>query len=150
MEATTMKFSDVNEKTWDGLRPFVDTCILPVTGLTGKELPWEATCALEDLRDALDLFEIPYKGRVLTYPALHYVTAASGTDAINLLCTLLKDNGFAFVILVSAKVELDELLASSNADLAFILTPQLLTESLPEHKKQIANQLMQLWTNSNS
>jgi 23S rRNA (pseudouridine1915-N3)-methyltransferase len=142
-----MKFSDINEKTWDDLRPFVDTCLLPVTGLTGNELPWEATCALEDLRDALDLFEIPYKGRVLTYPALHYVTEDRGVEQINELCAQLKKSGFAYVITVSAKAELEGILAQGNADLSFTLSPQLLTESLPVEKKRIAEQLMQLWTN---
>ncbi|WP_240413856.1 DUF2487 family protein [Paenibacillus periandrae] len=140
-----MKFSDVNEKTWEDLRPYVDTCLLPVTGITGAEQPWEATCALEDLRDALDMFEIPYKGRVLTYPALHYVHEDNGVDQVNAVCEKLKANGFAFVIVVSAKAELANVLAQSIADLAFTLTPDLLTESLPAEKKRIAEQLMLLW-----
>ncbi|MEK3915033.1 DUF2487 family protein [Paenibacillus sp. FSL H7-0331] len=144
-----MKFSDVNEKTWEDLRPYVDTCLLPVTGITGAEQPWEATCALEDLRDALDLFEIPYKGRVLTYPALHYVNEDSGLEQVNAVCAQLKTNGFAFVIVVSAKVELADVLTQSNADLAFTLTPDLLTESLPVEKKRIAEQLMLLWAGKN-
>jgi 23S rRNA (pseudouridine1915-N3)-methyltransferase len=144
-----MKFSDVNEKTWDDLRPYVDTCLLPVTGLRGKEQPWEVTCALEDLRDALDLFEIPYKGRVLTYPALHYVSEDNALEQINEVCSQLKENGFAFVIAISANANLADTLAQANTDLSFTLPPRLLTESLPTEKKQIADQLMQLWSSGN-
>ncbi|NHN28703.1 DUF2487 family protein [Paenibacillus agricola] len=144
-----MKFSDVNEKSWDDLRPYVDTCLLPVTGLTGNELPWEATCALEDLRDALDLFEIPFKGRVLTYPALHYLKGGDNMEQINALCAQLKGSGFKYVITVSAKAELEGVLAECDADLSFTLSPQTLTESLPVEKKRIAEQLMQLWTSNN-
>lgn len=64
-----MKFSDIEEQTWDELRPYLDTAVLPVTGLNGGETPWEATRELEYLRDALDLIEIPFKGRIVTYPA---------------------------------------------------------------------------------
>ncbi|SFK91362.1 Protein of unknown function [Paenibacillus sp. 1_12] len=144
-----MKFSDVNEKTWDDLRPYVDTCLLPVTGITGAEQPWEATCALEDLRDALDLFEIPYKGRVLTYPALHYVLGDSGLEHVNTVCAQLKASGFAFVVVVSANADLADLLSHTQADLAFTLTPDLLTESLPAEKKRIAEKLMLLWAGKN-
>ena len=59
-----------------GAATYLDTCLLPVTGLTGKESPVEAGDRLEQLRDLLDLLEIPYHGRTVTYPAWHYAEDA--------------------------------------------------------------------------
>ena len=67
-----MKFSDIEEQNWEQLAPYLDTCLLPLTGLDGTEKPWQATNALEKLRDFLDLIEIPFRGRIVTYPAAHY------------------------------------------------------------------------------
>jgi 23S rRNA (pseudouridine1915-N3)-methyltransferase len=141
-----MKFSDVNEQTWSDLRPYVDTCILPVTGLTGMEQPWAATRALEELRDVLDLFEIPYKGRVLTYPAYHYVSHENGLELLNLVCDQLKAGGFPYVVMVSANPQLRSLLAEVKADLNFTLPPELLIESLSETKQRISEGMTELWT----
>jgi 23S rRNA (pseudouridine1915-N3)-methyltransferase len=144
-----LRFSDVNEQTWKDLRPYVDTCLLPVTGLTGSEQPWEATRALEELRDALDLFEIPYKGRVLTYPAYHYVSAEGGLELLNKLCARLKESGFPYIVVVSANPELKNMLAALHADLAFTLPPELLADARSETKQRISEHLMQLWKDRN-
>jgi 23S rRNA (pseudouridine1915-N3)-methyltransferase len=96
-----MKFSDVNKDEWTELQPYLDTCLLPVTGLTGVEQPWQATEALEKLRDALELIEIPYKGRVVTYPALHYVEGVEIGEQINTLCSRLREAGFAYVVVLT-------------------------------------------------
>jgi 23S rRNA (pseudouridine1915-N3)-methyltransferase len=141
-----MKFSDVNERNWNELRPYVDTCILPITGLSGLEQPWQATRALEELRDALDLFELPYKGRVLTYPAYHYIQSDNGTASLNEICSRLKESGFPYVVAVSASSEHRNLLEGLHADLAFTLPPELLGKALPETKQQISEALMHLWT----
>ena len=67
-----MKFSEVEEATWSELSPYFDTCLIPYTGLSGKVCPIEATEALARLRDFMDLVEIPFKGRIITYPAVQY------------------------------------------------------------------------------
>src|SRR5690606_8279915 len=71
-----VKFSDIRESDWPQLAPWMDTCLLPVTGLAGTEAPHEAARRLEKLRDLLDLVEKPYRGRVVTYPAFQYLTSA--------------------------------------------------------------------------
>ncbi|GLX68958.1 DUF2487 family protein [Paenibacillus glycanilyticus] len=101
-----MKFSDIAKEQWDELRPYLDTCLLPVTGMTGLEQPHEARIALEQLRDVMDLVEIPFKGRIVTYPAMHY--GHGEAELINRTCQSLKGAGFRFVILISA-VSLNEL-----------------------------------------
>ncbi|TDF99365.1 DUF2487 family protein [Paenibacillus piri] len=142
-----MKFSDVEETAWDELRPYVDTCVLPVTGLTGSEQPWEATRALEQLRDALDCLEIPYKGRVLTYPAFHFITDEEcGSETLKRVCARLKNSGFRYLIVIGAKAELENILSESGADCALTLPPVMLNDSLPEVKRQIAQKLQQLWS----
>ncbi|ANY68891.1 hypothetical protein BBD42_22225 [Paenibacillus sp. BIHB 4019] len=110
-----MKFSDVQEEQWEELRPYLDTCMLPVTGMNGEEQPYEATAALEGLRDVMDLIEIPFKGRVVTYPALHYVGAHAAVDMINDVCASLRASGFRYIIVATASGKLD--LAHIQADL---------------------------------
>jgi 23S rRNA (pseudouridine1915-N3)-methyltransferase len=144
-----MKFSEAEQQTWSELQPYVDTCLLPVTGLTGTEQPWEAAEALERLRDALDCFEIPYKGRVMTYPAFHFTPdGADGTvEFLNGICKGLRAGGFRHILLISAKPELAPLLETVEADLAFTLPEELLSQSLPEVKQQVAEKLQHLWAN---
>ncbi|GMK46198.1 hypothetical protein PghCCS26_33270 [Paenibacillus glycanilyticus] len=98
-----MKFSDIAEQQWDELKPYLDTCLLPVTGMTGLEQPFEATLALEQLRDVMDLIEIPFKGRIVTYPAMHYMNEDSAGALVSKTCRSLKETGFRFVIVISAK-----------------------------------------------
>lgn len=106
-----MKFSEIGKEQWDELSPYLDTCLLPVTGMTGTEKPYEATERLEELRDMLDLVEIPFKGRVVTYPACHYLLdGAESARGVEAIVKRLKDSGFAYVILATASgmLKLDE------------------------------------------
>lgn len=114
-----MKFSDLSKEQWDELQPYLDTCLLPITGLSGEEAPWEAVVALERLRDVMDLIEQPYGGRVVTYPAVQY--AASNDEAelqrtVNGICERLKKHHFSHVIVVTAN-EAFEHVTFSAADL---------------------------------
>ncbi|MUT65462.1 DUF2487 family protein [Paenibacillus sp. NEAU-GSW1] len=96
-----MKFSDISAEQWEELRPYLDTCLLPVTGMTGDEQPYEATTALERLRDVMDLVEIPFKGRVVTYPAMHYTEKEQQSNVIDRMCERLKQSGFRFVVVAT-------------------------------------------------
>ncbi|GAA3405122.1 DUF2487 family protein [Paenibacillus hodogayensis] len=98
-----MKFSDIERADWEGLKPYLDTCLLPVTGLTGFEQPWEATQELEYLRDIMDCIEGPYKGRIVTYPAFHYVEGPGAAFMVNSVCQKLKGAGFRYVILITGQ-----------------------------------------------
>lgn len=103
-----MKFSDISLTDWDELQPYLDTCLLPVTGLNGTETPPEATIALENLRDLLDLIEVPFKGRVVTYPACHYTRdGESLAEALRQWITSLRNTGFKYVVLATASASLD-------------------------------------------
>ena len=98
----------MSRESWPELQPYVDTCLLPVTGLTGMESPWEATETLEKLRDVIDRVEIPFRGRIVTYPAVQY-GREDGLEAVDKLCLSLRESGFRFVIAVSAGLRLDGL-----------------------------------------
>lgn len=117
-----MKFSDIEESSWGELKPYLDTCILPLTGLDGTEAPWQVTRELERLRDRLDLLEIPYRGRVVTYPAVQYGRRDGAAEWINEICANLKRGGFRYVLLVTASDRFDkepleaDLLISPAAD----------------------------------
>jgi hypothetical protein len=98
-----MKFSEIRQDQWQDLRPYLDTCILPLTGLKGDEPPWKAADLLGRLGELLDLLETPFTGRIVTYPAVHYYTPQGGyAEAVNQICRSLKLAGFKYIILVSA------------------------------------------------
>lgn len=134
-----MKFSEIESSQWDELKPYLDTCLLPVTGLTGLESPAEATQALEDLRDIMDGIEIPFKGRVVTYPACHYTGEKEGHTVVEQLCASLKRTGFRYIIVVSARLTN---LAPASADLVFAPAP---TGEVPS-TEQIGQAIRSMWT----
>jgi 23S rRNA (pseudouridine1915-N3)-methyltransferase len=142
--ADAMKFSDVMKDQWDALQPYLDTCLLPVTGLTGSEQPWQATEALEKLRDALDLIEIPYKGRVVTYPALHYVDGADLSVQINTLATRLKEAGFSYVIVLTTIAD-SQSWTKQTVDEIFYIDMANWTADQAEIKTGISRGLQLLW-----
>ncbi|WP_426453600.1 DUF2487 family protein [Paenibacillus sp. S-38] len=146
-----MKFSEINEGQWEELRPYLDTCLLPVTGLTGAESPWQAARELEHLRDALDLLEIPFKGRTVTYPALHFTPAGDTVTLRSLLqqvCTGLRSEGFRYVVLVTAQPEevlSTEVLEAGGADRILRCPQQQLEQKGAEAKREAAGMLTDLW-----
>lgn len=138
-----MKFSEIEASSWEELRPYLDTCLIPVTGLTGNEQPYEVTEALERLRDVMDWIELPFKGRVLTYPSIQY-----GRDnilsQINEICQNVKLSGFTYIIVVSADVELpaDRI---ANADL-IVDSSWIKRFESHEAGAALGKQIQQMWT----
>jgi 23S rRNA (pseudouridine1915-N3)-methyltransferase len=113
-----MKFSEIAADRWPELRAYLDTCLLPVTGLKGDEPPWIATEALELLRDWLDPLEGPFRGRTVTYPAAHYLGEGDETSRrAEELCRSLKSGGFRFVVVVAPRTIFTQPVPS--ADLVF-------------------------------
>jgi hypothetical protein len=102
-----MKFSDFEVEQWEENRKFYDTCLLPFTGLSGSESPPETVRALERLRDFMDLVEIPFKGRIVTYPAIQY-GGEGYVDQINEVCRKVKSSGFQYVVVLTADIALQE------------------------------------------
>lgn len=113
-----MKFSEIEKERWAELAPYMDTCLVPVTGLTGKEPPWRATDALEQLRDAMDGLERRYVGRMVTYPAFHYIAGEHASGQLSALCRSLKESaGFTYVVLITADPSAALMRAPEGADL---------------------------------
>jgi 23S rRNA (pseudouridine1915-N3)-methyltransferase len=75
---------------------------LPVTGMDGSQTPWQATEALERLRDMLSPIETEFHGRLVTYPAFHYITG-DREAGLSEVCRRLKQSGFRFVVIVSGE-----------------------------------------------
>ncbi|MNC71933.1 hypothetical protein D3C75_1229080 [compost metagenome] len=90
----------------------------------------------------MDLVEIPFKGRIVTYPSFQYGNKEI-TQYINKVCHNVKLSGFAYAIVISADVDLDDA-QLDNADL--ILTPRAL-EGFSEGGKHQAVQekIQKLW-----
>jgi len=137
-----MKFSDITSDQWEELQPYLDTCLLPVTGLTGQESPYEATSALERLRDWMDEVEIPFKGRMVTYPAYHYA-GEEDCERVNEFCQHLKKSGFTYVIIISAQLSVSEKMLK-NADL--VLSPATVVPSEEQNLGGVmTRKIQQLW-----
>jgi hypothetical protein len=102
-----MKFSDFEVEQWKENRKFYDTCLIPFTGLSGAESPPETVQALERLRDFMDLVEIPFKGRIVTYPAIQY-GGEGYVDLINEVCQKVKSSGFQYAVVLTADIALLE------------------------------------------
>jgi 23S rRNA (pseudouridine1915-N3)-methyltransferase len=100
-----MKFSDFEMDNWEENRNFFDTCLIPFTGLSGLESPPETVQALERLRDFMDLVEKPFKGRVVTYPAIQYA-GEHYVGLINEVCQKVKSSGFQYAIVLTADIAL--------------------------------------------
>ncbi|PDO11681.1 MAG: hypothetical protein BLM47_00765 [Candidatus Reconcilbacillus cellulovorans] len=100
-----MKFNEIDRDRWDAWRPYLDTCLLPVTGLAGDEPPWRAAEVLRRLRDRLEPLEIAFYGRTVTFPAFHYVFGESGGEdwkrALRGLCGAIRAQGFRYVVVVT-------------------------------------------------
>ncbi|HEX7055928.1 MAG TPA: DUF2487 family protein [Bacilli bacterium] len=137
-----MKFSAMEKEKWPELKPFVDTCLLPVSGLTGFEPPWQATERLRKLQQLIDAVEIPFKGRVMIYPALHYLPEGGNTtEYIDHICKNLKQEQFRFIIVAAVDIEPATLPAS--ADLTFLWVkdkPQI-------SQGEIGDAIKSLWAN---
>ncbi len=94
-----MKFSDIEEAQWPELKPYLDTILLPITGLSGVEEPWEATRGLEELRDLIDASEGQFRGRIVVYPAYHYISESRFEEEMKAISGHLRAQGFAYMIM---------------------------------------------------
>lgn len=139
-----MKFNEISVQDWPDLKPYLDTCLLPLTGLTGFEDPTQVTFALEQLRDVLETIEIPYKGRVVTYPALHYITGAEMKEQLNSLSLHLKRTGFRYVIVLSIHKEAVHW-KTEQTDLLISVDMEQWTSKYDKIKSSISKQVQHLW-----
>lgn len=139
-----MKFSDISKEQWAELKPYLDTCLLPFTGLSGEEQPWQATEVLEKLRDALELIENPYKGRVVTYPALHYIPGLDPAEQIDAVSTKVKAAGFRYVIVLTIHTAASDW-QMKHADLLIVVDTEEWTSRMQEIKSGIFEQVQALW-----
>jgi 23S rRNA (pseudouridine1915-N3)-methyltransferase len=110
-----VKFKDIDPGQWEELKPYLDTCLLPLTGLTGNESPGRATDELVLLQKWMDVVEVPFTGRMVTYPALHYTPASDASKFVNELCSSLREEGFRYIVLITASGRFKE--ESFEADL---------------------------------
>jgi len=99
-----MKFSEIDPRSWPELQPYLDTCVLPLSGLSGEESPAEATDKVARAGEWLSPVEEAFRGRTVTMPACHYGTG--GTEfvrKINELISAWKKGGFRYVVLVGGQ-----------------------------------------------
>jgi hypothetical protein len=138
-----MKFSEIQQNDWEELKPYLDTCLLPLTGIPGEEPPWKVTESLEKLRDLMDFVEIPYKGRIVTYPALQYkIEEDQMVVVVDSLCHKLKASQFKYVIIITADDSIAKLEFKAN-DL--LISPFMLMEDVSATQAKIDFEIQRLW-----
>jgi 23S rRNA (pseudouridine1915-N3)-methyltransferase len=138
-----MKFNEIEKTSWEELQPYLDTCLLPLTGLTGEESPWHVTENLEKLRDLMDHVELPFKGRVVTYPAVQYFMQEEQIISfVNALCHKLKSSQFKYVIIITADDSLAKL-AYQASDL--LISNQMLKQDASSTRADIVTQVQEMW-----
>ncbi|MCC3376506.1 DUF2487 family protein [Cohnella sp. REN36] len=97
-----MKFSELDEASWPDLQPFLDTALLPVSGLTALDSPPEAAEKIGRTGDWLSPLEEAFRGRTVTLPASHYDgDPAAGAARLEGLCAAIKRQGYRYVIVVA-------------------------------------------------
>lgn len=108
--------------SWPELQPYLDTCLIPLSGLTGEESPWEATEKVARTGRWLAPLEQAFRGRTVTMPAFHYDTGSSLTiEWLNFLIGQWKNIGFRYVIAVSGQ-RLEE---GSRLEVDLIIQPDV-------------------------
>jgi hypothetical protein len=132
-----MKFSELNEQQWEEHGIYFDTCILPITGLTGTENPVDCVTKLTDLQTRIDAIEKNFRGRVVIYPAYHYISETL-KDALASVIRNLKSSGFKYIVILAVHLD-DENIMECGADL-YISNIEL---SGLEHA--VKDSLLQLW-----
>ncbi|BBI33221.1 DUF2487 family protein [Cohnella abietis] len=135
-----MKFSEIDADSWPELQLYLDTCLIPLSGLTGEESPWEATDKLARVGGWLAPLEQAFRGRTVTMPAFHYDgEGVEHAERLNQLISRWRNNGFRYVIVISGQ-PLDWS-GHLNADL--IIQPND-AEDEP-NDQAISKQIAELW-----
>jgi len=130
-----MKFGELKRDEWPALQPYMDTCLLPVTGLTGRESPVEAADLAARAGAVLGPMEERFRGRTVTMPAFHYY-GPEDEGKLSELCRKLKEEaGFRYVVVVTGVAGLVS--ARVPAD--------LVAEPLPDESPEAAGER---WTSS--
>lgn len=138
-----MKFSELDDKGWAELQPYFDTCLLPVTGLSGREAPWEMADRAADAGDWLFPLEKAFRGRTVTLPAYHYYDGSEeSADKLKLLCSRFREAGFRYVVLICGKP--DYIRPDIGADL--ILQPD--REAGKPDPEALFTAIKELWNNA--
>ncbi len=97
-----MKFSEFDTTTWPALAPYLDTCLLPITGLAGSETPDVMTDKAAAAGAWLSPVEQAFKGRTVTMPAFHYYEDSMQMhENLIRMCVGFRRIGFRYVVLVS-------------------------------------------------
>ncbi|WP_018751383.1 DUF2487 family protein [Paenibacillus sanguinis] len=137
-----MKFSEIEPAAWEELQPYLDTCLLPVTGLTGQEMPAKVTEKLQRLQKLIDMIEIPFKGRVVTYPAIQYRNEDLN-KIVNDICRNVKAGGFVYCLVVALE---ENWTRDEVPDADFILSPYDLTDMASGAAEEwVKGEIQRLW-----
>lgn len=137
-----MKFSEIDENSWPELENYLDTCLIPVSGLTGEETPWEATEKVARSGQWLAPLEQAFRGRTVTMPAFHYLKDSRDLERLDGLCKQWRANGFRYVIAICGQP------SGLPVDLSVDLIFQPSNDDEEPNLEQIRKLVTELWRKS--
>ncbi|WP_027093629.1 DUF2487 family protein [Cohnella thermotolerans] len=140
-----MKFSELDTDRWADLQPYLDTCLLPVSGLNGRETPAEATDKIAAAGDWLAPIETAFRGRTVTLPAYHYYDPEDEAETRRLerYCAKVKSVGFRYLVIVSG----ERLLTAESLPFADLIVGPGSAEALPD-TEAIRQAVTSMWKNN--
>lgn len=138
-----MKFSELDIDQWAELQPYLDTCLLPVTGLTGAETPPAATERIAAAGDWLAPLEASFRGRTVTMPAYHYADPADEAEKARLerYLAAVKRTGFRYLVVVTGS----EAIASAHLPSADLIIGPAESAGEPD-REAIRRAVTGLWS----
>jgi 23S rRNA (pseudouridine1915-N3)-methyltransferase len=139
-----MYYDQISAGQWPSLKPYLDTCILPITNIRTEQEVWEIKERLHIHNQAKKWIEQMYSGRIVIYPDIHYSWDDKEKFRLYLKEVIrgIKDKGFQYVVLLnnsSNEPYVEEGITYISAD------GELLSDAA---KNRIKQTVLNLWKSS--
>jgi 23S rRNA (pseudouridine1915-N3)-methyltransferase len=95
-----MYYDQITAEQWTSLKPYLDTCLLPVASLKGSDDFWEMKERLNGLSLGKKWVEQMYSGRIVIYPDICYSDVHMNGSYVNEWIQALKEKGFRYIVLL--------------------------------------------------
>ena len=133
------EFSEITPDKWDELKPFLDTALLPVTGLDGSESPatllrnnWNVCVICLTCSSVLSAVEPSHIRRFILF-----MTSKRRVLELAQVAGNLKQAGFRHVVIVTLVEELADDLTSMGESIDLVITPN--------ESEQVQERIASMW-----
>lgn len=139
-----MHFDQIDAEKWSSLKPYLDTCVFPVSGIhVSADQVEDIKARLNKLNEMKRWMEQMYTGRIVIYPEIHYAFERN-EEFIFSLEDKMRLQGFRYVVIVSPfNLEIHDtehlLILTANGD-----------PFSDKHKRHFQERITQLWQTARS